>query len=524
MLQNAGMTRRSFLGATASAAALLGLGLVGCGKPADKASEVKANKDATITIAAAYKTKNFHPSNTSSALACGTNWHVVEGLYGIDFRDYSVHKELAADDEPTKVDDTTFEIKLRKDAKFSNGNPVKPEDVVKSFERSTAEGNIYIPMLSPIESITKKDDNTVTVKTKFPFELLKQRLSIIRVVPADVDDKTLTAMPIGSGPWAYEKVDGETQIIAKPNKEYNGPYPAGAGTMQWDVQVDATARKTAFSEGTDMIMESIPAEDVDTIKGMDGVKVDQVQGFGLVFMMMNAKHKPFDNVKVRQACRYALDVDKMIKNTFAGQAAGLTCYLPENHTNYHKASTVYTHDVEKAKALLKEAGYTPGKITLSTTDSDFVVSMSAQVQQDLEAIGFKVEIQKNQSSAMYSAIDQDPQSYDIALAPGDASCFGNDPDLLMSWYYGNNTWTTTRTQWADDPKCKEVQDLLAQAVQKGGKEQQDLWNKCFDIIAEYAPLYPVLHKKVSTAYYAEKIADFGGISTTGVYAVGAKAK
>ena len=523
MLHNAGMTRRSFIGATSTAAAFLGLGLVGCGGEKKSSEEVKANTDATIAIANAYKTKNFHPSNTSSALACGTNWHVVEGLYGFDYSDYSVHKELAAEDEPTKVDDTTFEISLRKDAKFSDGIAVTADDVVKSFERCTAEGNIYIPMLSPIASIEKKDDTTVTVKTAYPFSLLKQRLTIIRIVPASMDDDTLTNKPIGSGPWAYDKVDGEVQVTAKPNEYYNGDLKAGAGMMQWDVQVDATARKTAFNEGTDMIMESVPAEDVDSLKSA-GAKIDTVQGFGLVFMMLNATKAPFDNVKVRQACRYALDVDKMIANTFSGQAAAVTSYLPENHANYHKSATVYTHDVDKAKALLSEAGYTPGKITLSTTDADFVVSMSAQVQQDLEAIGFTVEIQKNQSAAMYSAIDQDPKSYDVVLAPGDPSCFGNDPDLLMNWFYGDNTWTQKRTEWAGDPKCKELQELMAQAVTKEGSEQQDIWNQCFDLIAEYAPLYPVVHKQVNTAYYEDKIADFKGIGTTGVYAVGAKAK
>ncbi|MDU5893528.1 MAG: ABC transporter substrate-binding protein, partial [Atopobium minutum] len=74
------------------------------------------------------------------------------------------------------------------------------------------------------------------------------------------------------------------------------------------------------------------------------------------------------------------------------------------------------------------------------------------------------------------------------------------------------------------PKCKELQELMAQAVTKEGSEQQDIWNQCFDLIAEYAPLYPVVHKQVNTAYYEDKIADFKGIGTTGVYAVGAKAK
>ena len=85
-----------------------------------------------ITAGSAYTTTNFDPSSTSSALACGTNWHVVEGLYGLDFHDYSVFNELAADD-PKQVDDTTYEITLRKDAKFSDGTPVTAESFTKAW-------------------------------------------------------------------------------------------------------------------------------------------------------------------------------------------------------------------------------------------------------------------------------------------------------------------------------------------------------------------------------------------------------
>ena len=140
---------------------------------------------------------------------------------------------------------------------------------------------------------------------------------------------------------------------------------------------------------------------------------------------------------------YALDTEKMVSNTFAGLATAASCYLPKSFTNYHEASTVYKTDAKKAKKLIEESGITPGAITLRTTDNEQIKGMAAQVKNDLDALGFDVTIQTDTSPATYAAIDGG-EAYDILLAPGDPSCFGADPDLLLNWWYGDNVWTRTR--------------------------------------------------------------------------------
>ncbi len=349
------MNRRSFLGLAGGAAAVAGLGLAGCGGGGDKPAgstpaEGGTKGGGTITAGSAYTTTNFDPSSTSSALACGTNWHVVEGLYGLDFHDYSVYNELAAGD-PEQIDDTTYEITLRDGAKFSDGNAVTADDIVESFVRATAEGNIYIPMLAPIASVEKKDDATVTVKTTVPnFSLLKERLAIVRVVPASSTKEDMTAKPVGSGPWMYESIS-DSAVDMVPNPEYNGDHPAKDKKLHYDILVDPTARVTAQQEGSTLVMEMVTADAVEQLESA-GCKIDVVDGFGTRFMLFNTQKAPWDNVKARQAIMYALDYDKMIENAFAGLASAPTCYLPKSYTNYHEASTVYTHDVDKAKSLL----------------------------------------------------------------------------------------------------------------------------------------------------------------------------
>ena len=496
------LSRRTFLGGAVAAA---GMGLTACGNNnnnnASNTSDVKGEAGGgTITAGAAYSTQNYDPSSTSSALALGVNWQVSGGLYGMNYHDYHVFNELATAD-PQKVDDTTFEVSIRKDAKFSDGTAVSADDVVESFKRATAEGNIYVSMLAPIASVEKKDDATVTIKTNVPnFSLLKERLSIVRVVPAKSAQDDMKKMPVGSGPWMYKTIS-DNSLDLEPNPNYNGVTPAKDKALHYDILKDPTARLTAQTDGTTLAMEMVPADAIDQLKNA-GCTVDTVQGFGVRFLMYNLSKAPWDNVKVRQAVMYALDTDKMIANALAGQAEAATCYLPSSFSNYHKAATVYTHDEEKAKSLIKDSGITPG---------------------DLDALGFKVSIQTDTSPATYSAIDAADGSWDMLLAPGDPSCFGGDTDLLLNWWYGDNIWMKTRCPWKETDEWKKLHELMDKALTQSGADQQSTWNECFDLLAENVPLYPVLFAKTSTASWSEKpngngvaLQGFKGIGTTGM--------
>lgn len=512
--------------------AALALGLTACGgggsdDPTDDATTGAESTAGTgeITVGVAYETTNYHPSNTTSALAMGSNWHVVEGLYEFHMEDYTVYSALAAEDEPVQISDTVYEVSLREDAKFSDGTEITSEDVVTSFDRAMAEGNIYVSMLDFIDSVEAKDDTTVTINLTQPFSLLKERLAVVKIVPASATDDELTAKPIGSGPWAYESIS-DTEITAVPNEYYNGDYPAGAETLRWSIIKDDTARTTAAQDGTIQVMENVPAENVSLLEGA-GLTVESKQGFSLPFLLFNTAKAPFDNPLVRQAFHYAIDTEKLVANAMSGEAVASSAFLPETHPNYNEAEVQFDYDPEKAKELLAEAGAENLSITLLTTDHPWIEGLSPQIRTDLEAVGITVSVQAEASASLYSNnLDVDDPTFDVALAPGDPSVFGQDPALLMNWWYGDNIWTQKRSFWQEsDPEAfGELQAIISEAVTLDGDEQQEKWNEAQDLLSREVPIYPLFHRTMITAYNGDELANVTPIATTGLSLIGVTTK
>ena len=159
-----------------------------------------------------------------------------------------------------------------------------------------------------------------------------------------------------------------------------------------------------------------------------------------------------------------------------------------------------------------------------TVNNNWVKDLADSIQSDLNEVGITME--NDESNIDWSALapsdDDAILPFDVVLTPGDPTCFGADPDLLMSWWYGDNVWTRGRSCWAKagDGKFEELQQLLQKARETSGDERQNVWNACFDLIAEEVPLYALFHREVATGFDESQIGDFEAIGTTGLMLLG----
>ena len=477
----------------------------------------------TINVGSAYETTDYSPI-TTSALGMGANWQVLEGLYRFDMSDYSVSPALAAGD-PVKVSDTEYEIALRDGAKFSDGTDVKAADVVSSYERTTGDKSIFRQFFTFVDSVSAKDDKTVTVKLKYPFSNLKERFVNVHVVPSSMSEDALKAKPVGTGPYKYEAISA-TEITAVPNEHYNGKIPAKVATLKWSALKDDAARLSAALGGSIDVMEAVPAAAQDQLKTA-GWNVEAKPGYGNPFMMFNTQKAPFDKPEVRRAFIKAIDKQKLISSALNGQAVEAKSFLPEANPAYKKPATDLSYDKDAAKKLLADAGASGLTVNLVTTDHPWVLSLVPQIKSDLEALGLKVNHQQMASSALYSTVtDVDNPTYDVVLAPGDPSVFGVDPGIIVSWWNGDNVWTKKRDGWqvSDPESFKKLQGLMDEAVQLDGDAAKAKWGEVQDLLAEQTVIYPLVFRNMITASNPKKVDGFKAISSTGLQLLGVSAK
>lgn len=521
------------------AAAALALSACGGGS---ESTEGKDNGDApasdaptgTLNVAAAYKTTNFHPSNTSSAFSYGTNLHVVEGLYELDYTNFTAHKALAADDEPTKISDLEYEVKLRDGAKFSDGTDVTANDVVASYKRivegeKDAQGSVvtssYAAFISFIESIEAKDDTTVTIKLNAPQQYLKERLADIKVLKADSTFDENTQMPVGTGPYMYESIEPEKSATAVPNPHYNGDNPATVEKIYWTSETDDTARVTAALGGTVDMVENVDPAGAQKLEDK-GWKVEKATGYGIAMAMFNTAKAPFNTKEARQAALTGIDTQTIIDTTLAGMGVEATSPLPDINPNYKKAAVQFTYDEAGAKAKLAEAGVAEGtEISVLTTDHTWIASMGPQIQQNLEAIGFKVNLQAVSSADLWNN-NVANGDFDLIIAPGDPSTFGADPGIILKGWFYADLFMKDRFRLAEsDPAAYDaLVAAMAEADTLTGDEGKAKWGEVQDMIAEQAPLYPLFYHTILTAYNPEKVENVTPIGVTGLQLLGTTVK
>jgi len=384
------------------------------------------------------------------------------------------------------ADSSVWTFNLRKDAKFSNGRAVTATDVKFSFDRildpkTASKGR---KAMGPINEIIVKDDHTLVIKLKGPYADLPLQLgnTFARVI-AKENLGEISHKPIGSGPFLLkEYTPGNKAILVKNPNYFEKGLPYLDEVHQIYIK-EYAAQVSALKTGEIDIMYFAPVEIIDQLKKDPNIEVRIATAPSFQPIVMFVAKKPFDNVKVRQALRFALDREAMLEAATGGLGSlGNDTPVGPANPYYNKALPQRKRDVPKAKKLLAEAGHPNGvEVTVFTSTGRPGLEPAAIVaQQNLLEAGFKAKIESVEIARLYKDILRTPTDNRVSQN----NWFGRPTiDETLSPFF------TTKANWNFTGYSNpEVDELLGKAKSiTGFAERKKLYDRVQEILYNEGP-------------------------------------
>lgn len=384
-------------------------------------------------------------------------------------------------------DGLTYTFTLRRNATFHSGRPVVADDVKYSIERikDPATASPRARSFEAIQSIEVADPHTVVFTLAQPSAPL---LTILSTVGASIVDREVVEASTlngtidgGSGPFVLrERLSGQ-RIVLDKNEDYwveGVPYLDGID-MSWSG--DDNARAAAIRSGTTDFLWRAAPEFIESMKSDKELKWYGGAGTLSLHLRLNTSIEPFDNVKVRQAIFHAIDRQELVDTAVSGQGTPLLAgYLAPDRFGAAKEAVYGEPDLEKARSLLKEAGYEDGfeASIMAVATSAFQTRQAEVIQQQLDKIGIKIRlefVESTSASARTSSGDFDMYQTGYTMSA--------DPDERLSSAFVTGGGANYGN-WSD----AEYDALIEDARSELDREKREkIYEKSELILAERGP-------------------------------------
>ena len=384
----------------------------------------------------------FDPHTISSHASLRVMAQVYNQLVDVN-ENLEVIPELAASWEISD-DNLTYTFHLADNVYFHSGRKMTAEDVKYSFERilnpdlgALGNSSSYAGDIAAVEAV---DETTVKmtlskVNVTFLSNLSSSYCSVVDKDVVEANDGSLLLADGGTGPYTLGEwvADNHVTVNASPNY-FNEAEKATFDAIDFYVMTDASSRLNALRTGTvDLIVADTAM--LDLVNENDPIQVISYQTRDYVGLFMNCERAPFDNPLVRQAVNYALNREEIIDFAYNGQAT-VSGFIPASMGHWAVDVTekdYYTQNIEKAKALLAEAGYANGFETVITVGlEDGIRDMGIVAQQQLAEIGITAQV-KNEENAQYID-DWKAHNFDIMICHNGA---GSDPNRGVAFFFSS---------------------------------------------------------------------------------------
>ncbi|MEW6262419.1 MAG: ABC transporter substrate-binding protein [Thermodesulfobacteriota bacterium] len=301
--------------------------------------------------------------------------------------------------------DTVWRFHIRQGIKFWNGNKLTAKSFAFTQNRMKAPGSSHAGMFKSVEKVVVVDDYTVDVFCKEPFPVYPACMIYFPIYDEEYygsnSQDYVTAQPMGSGPFIFKKWHRGIGVEMEVNKGYWMPSPPIKTLKYYGIQ-EAETRTASLLSGQTKIIYGVPIEHFDRIKKA-GFRAEGVAGPRIFVLGMNHRIKPFDDVRVRKACNYAVDNRKIMNVFMKGMGEVQNQPACSAIFGYNPNLPYYDIDLNKARSLMSAAGYPngyPQTLTLETVPGIAlnVMEICEAVGYDLKNIGLKIKVEPRENA------------------------------------------------------------------------------------------------------------------------------
>ena len=484
------LSRRQFLVGSAAVAAATA-GLPGAARGQARRGELIAGlSERMLTL---------DPANHYSISSTSVLRHVYDPLVEVTNDDKFVP---ALAESWRVVNNTTWRFTLRKGVSFHDGSPFTADSVVFTLKRVRDNTKLIKAFVyQDIEDVQKDGDHAVTVTTKRPFGSLPAHLTMLGMLPASAagNEDAFFQKPVGTGPFRFASWTHGDHIVLSANPGYWKPGIPKVEKVTFRFIPELSTRTAAIRAGELHVIDRVPPDMVQTLKGSPGVKVLDTPAIEAQRWHFQLAKDPVKDPRVRKAISLAIDRNVIIKDLLLGYARPVVSPIPPGligHTNLGQKP----YDPEKARQILKQAGYQ--NLTIDFVLMKDLYPKQLEIAQAVAAmvgeVGIRVNIKNLEIATAREA--RSAGTYDIFYSGW--AHMPHDPD----WYLGQ--WFTKvgaeKFTRFNDPR---VEQLVAEGRVPDPKVRQQKYEEIQRILWEDEPeIWPYY----SVAIYAisDKLRNF----------------
>lgn len=426
------------------------------------------------------------------------------------------------------ADQLTYTFKLRPGVKFHSIDGFSPtrdfnaEDVLFSIERQRDPNHPYnkvgggnyeyfmgMEMGKIIKEVKKLDDLTIQIVLNAPNApfLANLAMGFMSILSAEYADQLakvgkqdqMDQIPVGTGPFIFDKYEKDGMIKYKAFASFWGGAPK-LGALVFAITPDPSVRFQKLKTGECHFVTFPAPQDLEAMRSMENIKVESNAGLNVGYLGMNVEKEALKKIEVRKAIAHSLNRVSYLDAIYKGEAIASSSPLPPTMWGYHGGLKENEYDIEKAKALLAQAGVKlPLKLNLwalpvSRPYNPNGKKLAEMMQADLAKVGIEVEIMTYDWGTYLSKAKEG--SHDLIQLgwTGD----NGDPDNFLFTLLGCPAVASGANvaRWCN----QEFNDLVTKAQQISDQTQRsDIYMKAQEIFKRELPWVTLAHSKVFKA-------------------------